>query len=246
MPERADSRIVQYLNTNLYHPRSSKHGDALCEFLLEDLLATCDSFRRLAEQDRIVYRANCTIDPASFDRWNADLVIGPPTQAPEPDATRVGSIAKGDPSEIWLAIDAKTIMTEHGKARRNRQRDLNAFHDILHRKNSRTVVGGLLLVNMAEQFHTPLAKKKKGATIHKGVVKLVSEIIELMGALPRHDEQSGRAGLEGMGIIVVAHSNVPGEQTRLIQEPPAPAENDPLSYRTFVRDLCSALSARYS
>jgi hypothetical protein len=245
MPDRADARIVQYLNANLYHPRSSKHGDALCEYLLEDLLATCDAFRRLAEQERIVYRQNCTIDPASFDQWNADLVIGPPTQAPETDARRIGSIAKGDPSEIWMAIDAKTIMTEHGKARRNRQRDLNSFHDFLHRKNPKTVVGGLLLVNMAEQFHTPLAKKKEGATVHRDVVRLVGEIVELMGALPRSDEQSGRAGLEGMGIIVVAHSNISGEETRLFKEPPAPAENDPLSYRTFVQDLCSAFTARY-
>ena len=114
--------------------------------MLEDLLLACEAFQRLAEQDRIVYRPNCTIDPTSFDQWNADLVIGPPTQAPEPGGTRVGSIAKGDPSEIWMAIDAKTIMTEHGKARRNRQRDFNAFHDILHRKNPKTVVGGLLLV----------------------------------------------------------------------------------------------------
>ena len=29
---KADSRIVQYLNSNLYHPRSSKHGDALLSF----------------------------------------------------------------------------------------------------------------------------------------------------------------------------------------------------------------------
>jgi hypothetical protein len=98
---------------------------------------------------------------------------------------------------------------------------------------------------MAEQFHTPLAKQKEGATVHRGVVKLVGEIVELMGALPRYDRQNGQAGLEGMGIIVVAHSNLPGEQTRLIREPPAPAENDPLSYGTLVRDLCSAFTARY-
>jgi hypothetical protein len=45
MNERADARIAAFLEANRYHPRSSKHGDALCAFLLEDLLATCDSFR---------------------------------------------------------------------------------------------------------------------------------------------------------------------------------------------------------
>jgi len=130
MPERADVEIAKYLEANNYHPRSSKHGDALCRFLLIDLLASCDAFRAAAERERIVFRTNFTIDPLSADRWNADLVVGPPTQPPLPRATRVGPIAEGDPHEIWMAIDAKTIMTEHGKARRNRQRDLNSFHDI--------------------------------------------------------------------------------------------------------------------
>ena len=245
MPVRADTRIVEYLEANQYHPRSSRHGDALCEFLLEDLLATCEAFRRLAQEEHIVYRPNWTIDPTSFDRWNADLVVGPPSQAPEPEVSRIGPIAKGDPVETWLAVDAKTIMTEHGKARRNRQRDLNAFHDILHRKNPRTVVGGLLLVNMAERFQTPLAKQKQGVTAHRGIVKLVSEVVELMGALPRHEESIAGSGLEGLGIIVVEHSNVPGDETRLVREAPAPADTEPLSYRSFVQDLCSAFSARY-
>lgn len=245
MSERADVRIAAYLEANRYHPRSSKHGDALCAFLLEDLLATCDPFRRAAERDAIVYRSNFTIDPNSPDRWNADLVVGPPVQPPEPSCQRIGAIAAGDPHEIWIAVDAKTIMTEHGKARRNRQRDLNSFQDILHRKNPRTIVAGLLIVNISERFHTPLARSQVGVTEHRNIVRLVTEIIALMGGLPRGGPEPGQAGLDALGVIVVSHSNIPGEPTTLIVEPPAPGTDDALSYASLLRDLCAAFSARY-
>lgn len=241
----ADARIAAYLEANGYHPRSSKHGDALCGFLLEDLLATCDSFRRAAERDAIIYRSNFTIDPLSLDRWNADLVVGPPTQQPEPTTPRVRAIAAGDPCEIWMAVDAKTIMTEHGKARRNRQRDLNSFQDILHRKNPRTIVAGLLIVNIAERFQTPLVRGEEGVTEHKNITRLVQEVIELMNGLPRGGAEPGQPGLDALGVIVLSHSNIPGESTRLVVDPPAPSTKHALSYASFLRDLCTAFAVRY-
>ncbi len=244
MTDRADTQIVKFLATNQYHPRSSRHGDALCRFLLADLLSTCRAFAKAAERNSIVYRSNFTIDPLSPDRWNADLVVGPPTQAPEPGARRVGAIAEGFPSEIWMAIDAKTIMTEHGKARRNRQRDLNSFHDILHRKDPKTIVGGLVVVNICERFQTPLARRVEGITRHRNIERLVSEIVALMGAIPRPGS-ARRVGLEALGVIVISHSNVPGEPTLLVADPPAPASNDPLSYASFLSDLCQTFTSRF-
>jgi len=246
MSDRADVQIVKYLAANQYHPRSSKHGDALCRFLLTDLLETCPAFSRAAARGAIVYRLNYTIDPNAADRWNADLVVGPPSQPPDPDAPCVGAITEGFPSEIWMAIDAKTIMTEHGKARRNRQRDLNSFQDILHRKNPRTIVGGLLVVNIAERFQTPLARQHEGATTHPHVKRLVAEIIGMMGALPRAGGERAQGGLEALGVIVVSHSNIPGEATTLVTGRPAPAAADPLSYTSFLRDLCRTFEIRFS
>ena len=198
------------------------------------------------KRQAIVYRPNFTIDPLSSDRWNADLVVGPPTQPPEPTSPRVGPIAQGDPHEIWIAIDAKTIMTEHGKARRNRQRDLNSFQDILHRKSPRTIVGGLLIVNIGERFQTPLARRQEGVTTHRNIVRLVTEIIALMGALPRGRAEPGHPGLDALGVIVLSHSNVAGEPTRLVIDPPAPTVDDPLSYSSFLRDLCVAFKTRFA
>lgn len=241
----ADVQFARFLSVNSYHPRSSRHGDALCRLFLADIQARCPSFAQASAKNEIVYRTNFTIDPEASDRWNADLVVGPPLFTPTVEAPRLGSIALGAPREIWLAIDAKTIMTEHGKARRNRQRDLNSFHDILHRKNPKTIVGGLLVVNMASRFQTPLARTAKGITSHRNIERLVEEIVSLMNAIPKAAAQAGTAGIEGIGLIVVTHSNVAGEETELVTRSPAPAGDHPLSYLSFLRDICAAFSARF-
>jgi hypothetical protein len=246
MSDRADVAIVKYLNEHGYHPRSSKHGDALCEFLLRDLLRSCPVFRNAADRNAIVFQRNYTIAPQAPDQWNADLVVGPPREPVNSNSPRVGEIAQGDPSAIWMAIDTKTIMTEHGKARRNRQRDLNSFHDILHRKNAKTIVGGLLLVNLADRFQTPLARTSGGVTPHPHIERLVAEIVSLIDVLPRAAPAPGRAGIEALGIIVVKHTNVKGDVSEIVTAPPARSAGQPLSYLSFLHDLCEAFGTRFA
>src|SRR5205809_750813 len=147
----ADKEFVNYLSDQMYHPRSSAHGDKLCLLLLQDLLQTCTPFLEAARSGKIVFKLNHAIDEGSPTQWNIDLVVGPPTAPPQKLLTEE-QIGSGEPSSIWLAIDAKTVMTEHGKARRNRQRDLNSLHDILHRKDPKTIVGGLVVLNMSGRF----------------------------------------------------------------------------------------------
>lgn len=246
MTGRADLAIVKYLESNGYHPRSSKHGDALCEVLVNDLNESCLSFQRAAGNDEIVFQTNYTIDPESPDRWNTDLVIGPPKDRPSSTHRRIGPIAQGDPLDIWIAVDAKTIMTEHGKARRNRQRDLNSFQDILHRKNPKTIVGGLLVVNMAGRFKTPLARASGGLNLHRNIERLVEEIVSMIGGLARADAEGTKPGNEALGIIVISHTNLPSEPTRLITAPPAPQPGRPLSYAAFLQELCEAFTTRFA
>jgi hypothetical protein len=247
MSKRADQQIAGYLNEHGYHPRSSKHGDALCGFLLTDLVRECPPFHLAATQGKIVYDCNYTIDRGSQDQWNVDLVLGPPSIPPLNKGMTRGLLSRGTPREIWIAVDAKTIMTEHGKARRNRQRDLNSFQDILHRKNAQTIVAGLLLVNMAPKFKTPLLRKSEGPNVHKNIERLVAEIVEMMKGLNRSGpEPSVRSGIEALGVIVVSHTNVPGETSFLVTSSPAPSEGQRLHYGTFLRELCEAFKARFT
>lgn len=165
--------------------------------------------------------------------------MGPPT-SPQQHLKASDAILRGEPAEIWLAVDAKTIMTEHGKTRRNRQRDLNSLHDILHRKNPKTIVGGLIVLNMAETFKSPLRPE---ITTHRNVERLVHETVDMFRGLPL--SKKGGTGLDALGMIVIAHTNVDGDKTKLISTDPAPKRGDPLHYSTFLEDICSTFAARF-
>lgn len=233
----ADNRIVEWLNNNFYHPRSDKHGQALCQYFLEDLLSESQLLREAAAQSRIVYDEDFTIGKGAL-RWTIDLVLGPPSQEIHFKHPR---ISKDKPKEIWLAIDAKSVMTEHGKARRNRQRDLNSFADIVKHYYPKSVVGGLMLVNMADQFKSPLRYE---ITYHTNIERLVAETIDIFDEIPRASIQGG-SGIEGVAVIVVNHTNNPKDTTTLITEPPAPQRKDLANYHSFLQTITKALEERF-
>lgn len=238
---KAEEEFCRFLSENGYHPRSSTHGDRLCELVLADLMARCSDFREGAARGKLVYKQNHTVNPGTPSSWNVDLVVGPPASSTPPPSAE-GLPAKAEPSDIWIAIDAKSVMTEHGKARRNRQRDLNAFHDILHKKNPKAVVGGLMVLNVAPQFRSPLRPK---VTTHRNIERLVAETVEMMADIPRSPSPEEADGLDALGVIVVDFTNTEGSKCSLVTSAPAPQSGDRTHYESFLLDLCQAYKVRF-
>jgi hypothetical protein len=238
----ADEDYVKYLESHKYHPRSSVHGDALLRLVLRDLIRLCEPIRRNATEGRLVYKLNHTVNPDSLEQWNIDLVVGTPTTSGQEVFASEDTMPFGEPRDIRIAIDAKSVMTEHGKARRNRQRDLNSLHEILHRSDPRAIVGGVLTVNLASRFLSPL---REDITIHRHVRRLVKETVEIMSNIPRSPSPSGGFGLDAFGVIVVDHTNINGDKSKLVISSPAPGLDSPLHYRRFLRDICEAYSVRF-
>lgn len=236
--EYADRRITQWLNENQYHPRSDKHGIMLCRYFLEDLLYGSPLLRRIASKGQVVYDEDFTLGEGAL-RWTIDLVLGPPIQAKT--SSREVGITKSEPKEIWLAIDAKSVMTEHGKARRNRQRDLNSLANIVKHYYPRSIVGGLILLNIASRFKSLLREK---ITYHRNIERLVAETIEIFNEIPRANIEGG-SGIEGVGVIVVNHTNDPKYATTLVRRPPAPQEDNFANYHRFFEIMKEALEGRF-
>lgn len=108
--------------------------------------------------------------------WNMDLVIGPPGDEPPPVLRRKskkvdeeahlispGVMNRGTPRDVWLVVDAKGVMTEHGKARHNRQRDITALWTVMKTFMPKVIVGAVIPVNVASRFKSPL---RQGITDH--------------------------------------------------------------------------------
>jgi hypothetical protein len=210
----------------------------MCDFLLRDLCANCPGLDSMANAGEIVYQTNYTVNKGTRSEWNIDLVMGPGASKSILPGT---SIAKADPSEIWIAVDAKAIMTEHGKARRNRQRDLNSMGEILRRKNPVPVTGAYVVINMADSFRSPLRNK---ITQHKNIERIVTETVSLMMEVLKNGE-AGRPGLDAVGITVIDYTNTEGSECRLVEGPPAPDSISPLHYDRFISALCAEFSQRF-
>lgn len=237
----APERIVGHLREAGYHPRSNVHGKILCEYVLEDLLAICPKISDHAAAGRLVYDIQRKIIVAGSE-WNIDLVLGPP---PGGIVTVIPArgIAKASPATIRIAIEAKTVMTEHGKARRNRQRDLDSFHQFVHRYDASTVAAALTVVNLAERFKSPL---RPDVSTHRNVRGLVQETMSLLRSLPQRSARGEEAGLEANGAILVSHDNIDLGATRLVTTSPAPQVGDPLNYDSFLRRVCDSYTHRWS
>jgi hypothetical protein len=238
-----DERIVEWLNNNQYHPRSPAHGSASCLYLLDDLLEESDKFRDAAESGEIVYQEDFTVGEGP-SKWNTDLVVGPPGDDVQVTTGDDRAIAESTPEEIWLAIDAKSVMTEHGKARRNRQRDINSFADIMHRHYPGAVTGGLLLINIADRFKSPL-RDEGDITEHDRIESLVEETVEMFRDIDRA-EGDVSPNVDGVGCVVVDHTNLDdGEETTLATDSPAPQEDDITHYHRFLDILLETLESRW-
>ena len=240
-----DERIADWLRENEYHPRSPKHGSASCLYLLDDLIHESDHFAEAARNGKIVYSEDYTVGEGE-SRWNTDLVVGPPANDIDGQEEFDGErpIREAEPERIWLAIDAKSVMTEHGKARRNRQRDVNSFADIMHRHHPGSVSGGLLLINMADRFKSPL-RDEDDVTDHDRIEQLVSGTVDVFRDIDRADGKIS-PNVDAVGTVVVEHTNMDDDhETRLVTEPPAPQPGEIVHYRDFLRILVETLEDRF-
>jgi len=136
-------------------------------------------------------------------------------------------------------------MTEHQKARRNRQRDINSFADIMHTHHNAALSCGILLLNLADRFDSP-TRDPDDITTHSNIDRIVGEIIGLFDSINRSGGEIS-ANLDGLGAVVVRHTNLVDDigETELVTEQPAPPPDSRIHYRTFVEQMADLLETRF-
>lgn len=223
--------FAEHLTATGYHPRSNRHSNALAEAIAGDLFAHCPLIKARALAGDIVFDLN--FDIQAVVSWNVDLLIG----APPPDKRHESreSISRAKPSTIHIAVELKSVMTEHRKAVRNRVRDLEAHHQHVHDYNPRTVAGGVMVVNAADRFRSPLRIED---TVHRDPERLINHCIGQLRSLTiRNDHQN--SGLDAVSALVVQFQNT-GDRAEYLTRSPAPEVGDPLHYDAFIQRLCDS------
>ena len=253
--------FAAYLAEKGYDPRSSRHSDFLSVIIVRDLVRNCSLIAARAASGELVARLRHHQQIGQND-WVIDIAIGTCGGPPIPP---VGSavIGIGPPVIIQIAIELKSVITEHGKARRNRLRDFAAFHGHGHAYHPRTVVAAFLVINSSNVFYSPLNFGKSNrpelnthTSNRRSARQLAAESINLYRTIHlRHSDADG-PGLEALGVIVIEHDNLNyhpdpakyrhlSKPTRVAPVPPGLSVGDPLSYESMIQRTCAHYTQRF-
>lgn len=231
--------FIEHLRQEGYHPRSNKHSNALAEVIVQDLVAHCPGIAERASRGQLVYDLNFKIVAGTVD-WNIDLVMGMPEPGTAPAPPGV-AIRRQRPSTVEIAIEIKAVMTEHRKAVKNRKRDLEAHHEHVHSHSDRAIAGGVLVLNAAKAFKSPL---RSGITEHRNPKALVEHCLnELRAIRVRRNPQD--TGLDAKCGIVVTCDNMDHARSALVLTNPAPPVGDPIHYHAFIQAVCGLCRSRF-
>ena len=233
--------FLEHLRLEGYHPRSNKHSNALAVAIARDLASICEPLRDRALAGEVVYDINFDLHVQTAT-WNSDLVIW---RASEKDVPENQPISRGRPVAVEIAIEIKSIMTEHRKAVKNRKRDLEAHHEHVHHYDPQAIAGGVFVVNQASSFKSPL---RPAVTVHgrdrQAILNLMNHcLLEMRNISERR--AVGDYGLDAKCFIVVEMDNINLSETRYVERPPAPQPGDPLNYDSFLRRICDLYSRHY-
>ncbi len=262
MTESIEQAIVEDVSQHGYHPRTSSHSDRQSFVIIRDLIAQCPGIRERAASGDLVGKLRHHQQVGHND-WVIDIALG--TCAGMPVAPANGDpIRLTEPAIIQIAIELKSIWTEHGKARRNRLRDFNSFHGYAHQYRRDTVAAAFLVVNASKYFLSPLNVGKTARpeiTTHAGKSKpisaLIRETVDLFRSIHLRNHVADADGLEALGVVVVEHDNIgfhpnPDQYaelrapTRAAPVPPALKVGDPLHYETMIQRICMNFRERFA
>lgn len=260
--------IVAEVAAEAYHPRTSKHSDSQSLLIIRDLLAACPIIAKRAAEGLIVAQLRHR-QQVGYNKWVIDIALGTPAGPPQPpDAPNL--IRFTAPALIQIAIELKSIWTEHGKARHNRLRDFDAFQSHAHSYDPKTISAAFLVVNASEHFLSPLnlgAQAREPLTRHKqsgkSAPQIVSETINIFRSLHLRNSAKESGGLDALGVVVIEHDNLNylkgrsqysdiqekykdvERPTRVASIPPGLRVGDPLHYSAMIQRISNAYNERF-
>jgi hypothetical protein len=188
----------------------------------------------------LVYDLNFTV-MAGTSEWNVDVVLGAPPSG-SPPAEPGSRIRRSKPATVQIAIEIKSVMTEHRKAVKNRKRDFEAHHDHVHRYSGRAIAGGVLVVNTSKTFQSPL---RQDLTTHANPSKLAAHCIEQMRAVSVR-ASTETAGLDAKAVLVVDVDNVNLSLAKYASGTFVPPVGDPMQYDGFIQRVCALFTERFA
>lgn len=224
---RAPKAYVAWINQHLgFNPRSQANSNALSEFVIADLRESCAAVAADLDAKRLVPTKNADVRTRVASR-NVDLVFL--------EAERKTSRA---------AVENKTIMTAHGKARWNRYGDLIAYCNHMHNHRPDCIAAAIVIVNCSPAYENPDAFARGLLRPKFDMAKVVKDTVKIFADVPLRtspDEPNDQP--EALAVIVVDYDGK--NPAKLVAGDLSLQLGSPIHYESFIKRICHLYRQRF-
>ena len=224
----APRAYVDWINAHLgFNPRSQANSNALSDFVLDDLRQHCPSIADRIQAGVIAPAKNADVLTRVASR-NVDLVLSGKTPA----------------AEVQIAVENKTIMTAHGKARWNRYGDIIAYSNHIHNHNRDCIAAAIVVVNCSPAYANPDAFAKGLVRPRFNMLKVVAATLKIFADIPlRASPNEPNDQPEAIAVFVVDYDGQ--NPAKLVSGELAPQPGNPVHYDSFVARICDLHGRRF-
>jgi len=162
------------MNQNIgFNPRAQQNSNALSEFVVADLITSCPAIRTAIQSEALTPKKNSEVNTASAVR-TVDLVLFEKLKLPL--------------ISVCISVENKTIMTAHGKARKNRYGDIIAYSNHMHNHRRECIAGAIVVVNVSPKYENPDEFAKGLVRPKFDMEKIVKDTINIFARIPLRND----------------------------------------------------------
>jgi hypothetical protein len=224
----APQAYVDWINAHLgFNPRSQANSNALSDFVLDDLRQYCPAIANHLGAGVIAPAKNADVLTRVASR-NVDLVLSNKIPA----------------AEVRVAVENKTIMAAHGKARWNRYGDIIAYSNHIHNHNRECIAAAIVVVNCSPAYANPDAFAKDLVRPRFNMPRVVAATVKIFVDIPlRTNPDEPNDQPEAIAVVVVDYDGQ--KPARLVTSELAPQPANPVHYDHFVARICDLYRRRF-
>lgn len=228
---RAPEAYIQWINEHIgFNPRSQANSDALSDFVVADFRESCSALSAALLSGGLKAAKNPAVLTESAER-SIDLAIHEAAKAPT--------------ISVLVSVEHKTIMTSHGKARKNRYGDIIAYSNHMHNHRSDCIAGAIVVVNASPRYENPDDFAKGLERPAFNMEKIVRDTIGIFARIPLRTEPTDPNDQpEAVGVVVVNYDGV--SAASLVTGALAPQPRGSIHYESFIARICDLYTRRFS
>jgi hypothetical protein len=222
---RAPEAYIAWTNSHLgFNPRSQANSNALSDFVVADLRAASTEIDAAIQSKTLLVAQNPGVRTKVAER-SIDLVL-----------------REGTAKLVCVAVEHKTIMTAHGKARKNRYGDIIAYCNHMHNHRKECIVGAIIVVNASPLYENPDGFAKGLVRPKFKMDKVVADTVKIFAKIPLRelpDEPNDQP--EALAVIVM---NYDGANPARVED--YLPEESQIRYDTFIARIARLYVERFS